>query len=127
MPWPLAHSLSAQLREAQSRINQLEFGADKLAARLWAEAECAVLRLQSDANARVERLKREADEYIARVKAEVESCHSDGELAEAKQLTGHAKADARIAPKCIAGAETDTNERLSRAWAEIETRLIRLS
>src|SRR5437879_4617485 len=69
----LAHKLSAQLREAQSRINQLELEADGLVDRLRAEAETAVAKLQSDANARVDRTKREADERIARVETEAES------------------------------------------------------
>ena len=43
----LAHTLSAQLREAQNRINQLEFEADGLVDRLRAEAKSAVAKLQS--------------------------------------------------------------------------------
>src|ERR1700730_19048056 len=66
----LAHTLSAQLREAQSRINQLELEADGLVDRLMAEVETAVGKLRSDANARVERMKREADARITRVEAE---------------------------------------------------------
>jgi hypothetical protein len=53
----LAHTLSAQLREAQSRINQLEAQVDELASRLWAEAEIALAKLQTDADARVEGTK----------------------------------------------------------------------
>jgi chromosome segregation ATPase len=123
----LAHTLSAQLREAQSRINQLELEADGLVDRLMAEVETAVGKLQSDANARVERMKREADARIARV-AEAESRirHLQGELAQAQQLTDQAKAETRIAHNRIARAETEANERLSRAWAEIEDRVIRL-
>jgi F0F1-type ATP synthase membrane subunit b/b' len=124
----LAHTLSAQLREAQSRINQLELEADGLVDRLMAEVETAVGKLQSDANARVERMKREADARIARVEAEAESRvrHLQGEFAHAQQLTDRAKAEARIAHDGIARAETEANERLSRAWAEIEDRVIRL-
>ena len=55
----LAHTLSAQLREAQSRINQLEAETDGLADRLWAEAETGLAKLQADANARIERAKQE--------------------------------------------------------------------
>src|SRR6516165_7240664 len=51
----LAHKLSAQLRQAQSRINELELEADERAGRLWAEAETAIAKLQSEANARIER------------------------------------------------------------------------
>ena len=50
----LAHTLSGQLREAQSRINQLELEADGLVERLRADVETVVAKLQSDANARVE-------------------------------------------------------------------------
>jgi F0F1-type ATP synthase membrane subunit b/b' len=124
----LAHTLAAQLREAQSRINHLELEADGLVERLRAEAETAVAKLQSDANARVERTKREADTRIARVEAEAETRvrHLQGALAQAQQLTDRAKAEARIAHDGIARAETEANERLSRAWAEIEDRVIRL-
>jgi ATP-dependent Clp protease ATP-binding subunit ClpA len=85
----LAHTLSAQLREAQSRINQLELEADGLVDRLMAEVETAVGKLQSDANARVERMKREADARIARVEAEAESRvrHLQGELRHSSSPT----------------------------------------
>jgi hypothetical protein len=122
----LAHRLSAQLREAQSGINQLE--ADGSAERLRTVAETAIVKLQSDANARIERTKREADARIAQVEAEAESRvrHLQGKLAQAKQLTDQAKADARIAHDRIARAEIEATDRLSRAWAEIEDRLISL-
>jgi len=124
----LAHKLSTQLREAQSRINQLERDADGRADRLWAEAKTAVAKLQSEANARVERIKREADERIARVEAEAESRiqHMQSELARAQQLTHRARADAQIAHDGIARVEAEAHERLSRTWAEIEDRFIRL-
>jgi hypothetical protein len=124
----LAHTLSAHLREAQSRINQLELEADRRADQLWVEAEAAVAKLQSEANARLERTKREADARIARVKGEAESRvrQLEGELAKAQQLTRLAKADARIAHERVACAETEANDRLSRAWADSEDRFIRL-
>ena len=156
----LARTLSAQLREAQSQINQLEREADGLVERLRAEAE-DVAKLRSDANARVEQATREADARTARVKGEAESrilqLRSDanasveqatreadariarvegeaesrilqlqGELAQARQLSDRAKAEARIAHDRIACAETETNERVSRLWAEMEERVIRL-
>src|SRR5262249_18307460 len=68
----LARTLSAQLREAQSRINQLEREADELAERLRAEAE-EVAKLRSDVNTRVEQATREANARIARVEGEAES------------------------------------------------------
>jgi hypothetical protein len=124
----LAHTLSGQLREAQSRINQLELEADGLVERLRADVETVVAKLQSDANARVEWTKREAAARIARGEAEAESRvrHLQGELAQAQQLTDQAKAETRIAHDRIAHVETEANERLSRAWAEIEDRFIRL-
>jgi TolA-binding protein len=42
----LAHTLSAQLRDAQSRINQLELEADRLVEALRAGAETAIAKLQ---------------------------------------------------------------------------------
>jgi hypothetical protein len=122
----LARTLSAQLREAHSRINQLE--ADGLVERLREEAETAVAKLQSDANARVELTRREADARIARVEAEAESRvrHLLGELAQARQLADRAKGEAQIAHDRIVRAEIAANERLSRAWAEIEDQVIRL-
>jgi hypothetical protein len=122
----LAQKLSAQLREAQARINQLE--ADGLADRMRAEVEAVAAKLQSDANARVERAKREADARIARVEAETGSRirHLQAELAQARQLTDRAKADAQVAQERIGRAETEANERLHRAWAEIEDRFIGL-
>ena len=62
------------------------------------------------------------------MEAEAESRvrHFQGELAQAQQLTDQAKAETRIAHDRIARVETEANERLSRAWAEIEDRFIRL-
>jgi DNA anti-recombination protein RmuC len=68
----LAQKLSAQLREVQSRINELELEADGLANRIRDKADAAVARLQSDAKARVEQVKHEAAASIARVEAEAE-------------------------------------------------------
>ena len=80
----LAHKLSAQLREAQSRINQLELEADGLVDWLRTETEAAVAKLQSDADARVARTKREADERIARVEAEAKN-RLEEELAQVRR------------------------------------------
>ena len=91
----LAHKLSAQLREAQSRINQLELEADGLVDRLRAEAETVVAKLRSDADARVERTKRETDVRIARVEAEAKNRVSrlQGELTQAQQRADRVKAE----------------------------------
>jgi len=78
----LAQKLSAQLREAQSRINELELEADGLANRMRAETEAAVGKLQSVANARVERVKREADARIARVEADLTQAELRADRAE---------------------------------------------
>jgi F0F1-type ATP synthase membrane subunit b/b' len=56
----LAQKLSAQLREAQSRINELELETDGLANRILDKADAAVARLQSDAKASIEQAKHEA-------------------------------------------------------------------
>ena len=124
----LAHKLSAQLHQAQSRINELELEADGRAGRLWAEAETAVAKLHSEANARIERTKQEADERIARVEAQAHSRirHLQDELTLAQQLTDRAKKDEQIANDRIARIETEGEERLSRTWAEFEDRFIRL-
>ena len=125
----LAHKLSAQLREAQSRINHLELEAERARPdRLKTDAEAAIAKLQSDANARVERTRREADARIARVEAETENRvrHLQGQLAQAKQLTDRAKADAQIANDRITRVEAEADDRLSRALAESEDRFIRL-
>ena len=81
----LAHKLSAELREAQSRINQLEIEADGLVAEVRVETEAAVAKLQADANARVERTKREADERVARLQAEAKARVARAQIARAGQ------------------------------------------
>jgi ATP-dependent Clp protease ATP-binding subunit ClpA len=124
----IAHTLSSRLRDAQSRINQLELEADGLVQGLRAETESAVAKFESDANARVERMRREAEARIAQVEADAERRvrHLQDELAQAQQLTEQAKADAQIAHDQIARAEIEANERLNRGWTEIEDRVIRL-
>jgi len=49
-----------------------------------------------------------------------------GQLAQAKQLTDRAKADAQIANDRITRVEAEADDRLSRALAESEDRFIRL-
>ena len=124
----LAQKLSAQLREAQSRINELELEADGLANRILDKADAAVARLQSDASASVEQAKHEAAARIARVEAEAETRvrHLQAELAQAQQLAQGAKADAQIAQERIERAETEANERVRRAQAEMEDQFTRL-
>jgi hypothetical protein len=117
----LAHTLSAQLREAQNRINQLEFEADGLN-RLRAEAKTAVSKLQSEAEARIDRTNRHANERIARQEAEAKNLVSrlQGELAQAKQ-----RAD-RVQVECDAHIERikiEADKRVARAQAEADERL----
>jgi DNA anti-recombination protein RmuC len=129
----LAHKLSIELREAQSRINQLELEADGLVDRLGAEAETAVAKLQSEVDARVDRIKREVDERV-RVEAENRAGRLLGELAQAQQRVDQVKAeaDARIeqikleAHERVARAEAEADKRLDRARAELEDRFSRL-
>jgi hypothetical protein len=114
----------------QCAVNQLELEleADRLVEPLRAEAETAIAKLQSNASARVELTRRDAEARIARMEADTESrvLQLQDELAQAKQLTDQARAEARIAHDRIARAQIEANERLSRAWAEIEYRVMRL-
>ena len=64
----LNQTLSAQLREAQDRINQLEREADELGEQLLVEARAIIQDVQSNADATVKRAIREADERIARLR-----------------------------------------------------------
>src|SRR5437588_10611205 len=66
----LNQTLSAQLREAQDRINQLEREADGLGDQLLVEARAIIQEIQSNADARVNRTIQEANERIDRLKAE---------------------------------------------------------
>jgi hypothetical protein len=132
----LAHKLAGQLREALTRVHQLELDSG-LGDRLQAEAETAAAKLQSDADARVDRTKREADERIARMEAEAENRvgRLQSELAQAKQRANQAKveADALIelikieAHERVARAEAEANERLSRVQHEVESHFRRLN
>jgi hypothetical protein len=126
----LAQKLSVRLREAESRINQLELelDADELANRMRTETEAVVAQIQSDARARVERAKREAVARIARVEAQAESRvrQLQGEFAQAQQLIDRAKADAQFAQERIMFAQTEAND-LRSAQAELEDQVIRLT
>jgi gas vesicle protein len=69
----LAQTLSAQLREAQDRINQLEREAEGLGDQLLAEAKAIIQEVRSNADARVNRTIREANERVDRLKAEAQN------------------------------------------------------
>ena len=114
----LAHKLTAQLREAQNRINQLESHTHGL----QADAEIAVAKLQSEADARVDRTKREADERVARLESEAKNRigRLQGELAQARQDADRVKAEADAR---IKGSKTDADDRITRAVAEADERL----
>jgi len=124
----LAHKLSTQLREAQSRINQH----DGLFHRLRTESETAVVKLQSDADARVDRAKREADERIARVVADAENRvrRLQEELVQARDRV-KVEADAHIerikieADDSIARAEIEADARIERMKIEADDRVAR--
>ena len=69
----LNQTLSAQLREAQDRINQLEREANEFGEQLLVEARAIIQEVQSNADARVKRTIRQADERINRLEAEAKS------------------------------------------------------
>src|SRR5262249_10768115 len=69
----LAYMLSAELRDAQQRINELEREATERLDRVRAEAETALARLQAEADARLEQTKREAEDRVGRESAEAEN------------------------------------------------------
>jgi DNA anti-recombination protein RmuC len=89
----LAQTLSAQLREAQDRINQLEREAEGLGDQLLAEAKAIILEVRSNADARVNRAIREADERIDRLKAEAKNRigRLQNELAQATRAMDQVK------------------------------------
>ena len=102
----LAHKLSAQLREAESRINQLELEGDGFVDRLQNELVQA-----REAAARIEQIKIEADERVAR--AEIE--------ADARVERMKIEADDRVAR-----AEAEAKKHLDRGRVEMEEHFSRL-
>jgi chromosome segregation ATPase len=122
----LAHKLSAQLREAENRINQLERESERVAERLLAEAKAAVEEIQSTT-------KREGDERIARLMAEAES-RFQTELARVTHGLDQikAEADARIqqikskAEARVTAAETGANKRIDMISSKNEDQIVRL-
>jgi hypothetical protein len=132
----LAHNLSAQLREAQDRINQLEREADGLFDQLLAEARAAIQEVQSNTDARVNRTIREADERIARLKAEAQNqigCLQN-KLAQATRGTDQVKGEADKRIECVkmetdarvASVETDAKKRIDLMRRENEDKVLRL-
>ena len=117
----LAHTLSAQLREAEDRINQLERAADGHFDQLVAEAKAAIQEVQFKADARVNRTIREADERIARLKAEAQNeiGHLQNELTQATRGIDQVKAEA---DKRIERIKIEADARFDRLEAEAKNR-----
>jgi chromosome segregation ATPase len=117
----LAHTLSAQLREAEDRINQLEREADRHFDQLVAEAKAAIQAVQFKADARVKQTVREADERNARLKAEAQNeiGHLQNELAEATLGIDQVKAEA---DKRIQGFNIEAAARFAGLEAEAKNR-----
>ena len=132
----LNQTLSAQLREAQDRISQLEREADELGEQLLVEARAIIQDVQSNADATVNRTIREADERIARLKAEAENQigRLQNELAQATRGTDHVKGEADKRIECVkmetdarvASVETDAKKRIDIIRRENEHKILRL-
>jgi hypothetical protein len=118
----LAPTLSAQLLEAQDRINQLEREADGLGDRLLAEAKSIIQEVRSDADARVSRTIREADERIDRLKAEAQNQigRLQNELAQATRGIDQVKDEAG---KRIETAKMEADARVEAVEAEAKKRV----
>jgi len=132
----LAHKLSAQLQEAEDRINQLERERDGFFDQLLAEAKAAIQDVQSNADARLNRTIREADERIARLKAQAENQigHLHNELAQATHGIDQIKAEADERIECVktesdarvASVETDAKKRIDIIRRKNEDKVLRL-
>ena len=132
----LNQTLSAQLREAQDRINQLEREADELGEQLLVEARAIIQDVQSNADATVNRTIREADKRIARLKAEAENQigRLQNELAQATRGTDHVKDEADKRIECVkmetdarvASVETDAKKRIDIIRRENGDKILRL-
>jgi hypothetical protein len=132
----LAHKLSAQLQEAEDRINQLERERDSFFDQLLAEAKAAIQDVQSNADARLNRTIREADERIARLKAQAENQigHLHNELAQATHGIDQIKAEADERIECVktesdarvASVETDAKKRIDIIRRKNEDKVLRL-
>jgi hypothetical protein len=132
----LAQTLSAQLREAQDRINQLEREAEGLGDRLFAEAKAIIEEVRSSADARVNRTIREADERIDRLKADAQNQigRLQSELAQATHRIDQVKDEAgkRIesvkmeADARVDAVETEAKKRVDVIRRENEDKVHRL-
>ena len=132
----LNQTLSAQLREAQDRINQLEREADELGEQLLVEARAIIQEVQSNADGRVKRTIREADERIDRREAEAKNQISrlQNELAQATGGTDLVKAEAgkqiesikMEADARVDAVETEAKKRIDVIRRENEDKVLRL-
>jgi hypothetical protein len=131
----LAHELSADLREAKDRINQLEREADSFFDQL-SKAKAANQDVQSNADTRVTGTIREAEERIARLKTEAENQigRLQNELAQATRETDQVKAEADKRIECVkmeadarvGSVEADTKKRIDLMRRANEDEVLRL-
>jgi gas vesicle protein len=132
----VAQTLSAQLREAQDRINQLEREAEGLGDKLLAEAKAIIQEVRSNADARVNRTIREADERIDRLKAETQNQigRLQNELAQATRGIDQVKDEAgtrietvkKEADARVDAVETEAKKRVDVIRRENEDKVTRL-
>jgi DNA anti-recombination protein RmuC len=132
----LNQTLSAQLREAQDRINQLEREVDEVGEQLLVKARAIIQEVQSNADARVNRTIRETDERIDRLKAEAQNQISrlQNELAQATGGTDQVKAETgkhiesvkMEADARIDAVETEAKKRIDVIRRENEDKVVRL-
>jgi hypothetical protein len=132
----LAQTLSAQLREAQDRINQLEREAEGLGGQLLAEAKAIIEEVRSNADARVNQTIREADDRIDRLKADAQNqiVRLQNELAQATRGIDRVKDEAatRIesvkmeADARVDAVETEAKKRVDVIRRENEDKVLRL-
>jgi hypothetical protein len=132
----LAQTLSAQLREAQDRINQLEREADGLGEQLLAQAKAIIQEVRCNADARVARAVGEADDRISRIKGDAQSeiGSLQTELAQATRAIDQLKGEAgtRVesvkmdADRRVAAAEAEAKKRIDLIRRENEDKVLRL-
>jgi vacuolar-type H+-ATPase subunit E/Vma4 len=133
---PVIETLSARLREAQDRINQLEREANGIGDQLLAEAKAIIQEVRCNADARVNQTIREADERSERLKAEAQNeiARLQDDLAQAtcgiKQVQD--EADRRIqsvkmeADARVDAVETEAKKSLDVIRRENQDKVLRL-
>jgi len=118
----LNQTLSAQLRDAQDRINQLEREAHELSEQLLVEARAIIQEVQSNADCRIKRTLRETDERIDRLEAQAKTQISrlQNELAQATGGTDLVKAEAG---KHVESIKMEANARVDAVETEAKKRI----